>query len=328
MEIKKLCDKIYQVGLPLRGNPLKELNCCIIKGETRNLVVDTAFNQEEAKGILLEALKELDCPLEKTDSFLTHCHSDHSGLLYAIKTPENCCYASRIDGDMVNAPYRPGYRNEGMAAAGPRMGFVQTATELANAHPAAANRCPQPIEFTFVEEGDVIDLGGFRFEVVDLSGHSPGQIGLYEREKHILFVGDHILGQITPNITYWNDDFDALAVYLKNLKKVRGMRVEHMFGAHRFHVSSHTERIDQLLAHHERRLNEVRALLREGRSTAFEVAAGMHWDFGGGVFLEFPLTQQWFAAGEALAHLEYLYHVGEAKRVREDRLLRYSPAQG
>ena len=82
-----------------------------------------------------------------------------------------------------------------------------------------------------MEEGDRIDLGGFCFEVLDLAGHSPGQVGLYEPEKQLLFVGDHILGKITPNITYWGDDFDALGIYMKNLRKVRAMPVQHMYGA-------------------------------------------------------------------------------------------------
>ena len=75
MEIKQIYPGIYQVQLPLRGNPLKELNCYIIKGSERSLVVDTAFNQEEARSILLGALEQLECPLSQTDSFLTHCLS-------------------------------------------------------------------------------------------------------------------------------------------------------------------------------------------------------------------------------------------------------------
>jgi len=158
---------------------------------------------------------------------------------------------------------------------------------------------------------------------VDLAGHSPGQMGLYEKEKGWFFVGDHILGKITPNITHWRDEFDALGTYMKNLKKVRAMEVTRLLSAHRFLVDDHRERVDQLLAHHDRRLAEVMRLLGEGRETAFDVAAGMTWDFGGGVFLNFPLTQQWFAAGEAMAHLEHLRHTGKVTRTEEGVLLKY-----
>ena len=65
MEIKQIYPGIYQVQLPLRGNPLKELNCHIIKGSERSLVVDTAFNQEEARSILRGRWSSSNAPFPK-----------------------------------------------------------------------------------------------------------------------------------------------------------------------------------------------------------------------------------------------------------------------
>ncbi|MDE6743820.1 MAG: MBL fold metallo-hydrolase [Lachnospiraceae bacterium] len=41
-------------------------------------------------------------------------------------------------------------------------------------------------------EGDVIDLGYWKFEVILTSGHTPGSIMLLEREKRMLISGDTI----------------------------------------------------------------------------------------------------------------------------------------
>lgn len=41
-------------------------------------------------------------------------------------------------------------------------------------------------------EGDVIDLGRWRFEVILTPGHTPGSIMLLEREKRMLLSGDSI----------------------------------------------------------------------------------------------------------------------------------------
>jgi len=41
-----------------------------------------------------------------------------------------------------------------------------------------------------VEEGDEIDLGDRRFEVLHLPGHTPGEIGLWEESTRTLFSGD------------------------------------------------------------------------------------------------------------------------------------------
>lgn len=43
-----------------------------------------------------------------------------------------------------------------------------------------------------VWEGDVIDLGRWRFEVILTPGHTPGSIMLLERERRMLLAGDSI----------------------------------------------------------------------------------------------------------------------------------------
>ncbi len=41
---------------------------------------------------------------------------------------------------------------------------------------------------------------------------------------------------------------------------------------------------------------------------------------------DFPLTQKWFAVGEAVSHLERLQAEGSVKRVLEDGVAAYYPA--
>ena len=43
-----------------------------------------------------------------------------------------------------------------------------------------------------VEEGDVFDLGGVQLEVLHLPGHTPGSIGLLDRQARILYSGDMV----------------------------------------------------------------------------------------------------------------------------------------
>jgi hydroxyacylglutathione hydrolase len=48
-----------------------------------------------------------------------------------------------------------------------------------------------------VWEGDVLNLGSYRFEVILMPGHTPGSIALLEKEKRFLIGGDSIqLGSI------------------------------------------------------------------------------------------------------------------------------------
>ncbi|MCR2045192.1 MBL fold metallo-hydrolase [Anaerosalibacter massiliensis] len=64
------------------------------------------------------------------------------------------------------------------------------------------NTPKESIDFIPLEEGNKIEIGDYSFEVVDIPGHTPGHIGLYERDKKIFFCGDYVLDRITPNIAF------------------------------------------------------------------------------------------------------------------------------
>ena len=79
-----------------------------------------------------------------------------------------------------------------------------------------------------VGEGDVFDLGGITLEVVELPGHTAGSVGLYWREKRVLYVGDAVncfLWLFLPEAT-------KLSVYRNTLYKVRDMDFEKMIQSH------------------------------------------------------------------------------------------------
>ena len=71
---------IYRIPVPLVGNPLKELNAYLLKGEDGNLLIDTGFRQPACREALFAGLRELGIRRGETEVLLTHLHSDHSGL--------------------------------------------------------------------------------------------------------------------------------------------------------------------------------------------------------------------------------------------------------
>lgn len=319
----ELMKNIYTFPIPLKNSPLKWINCYLIKGE-RGLLVDTAFNQPESEQAILDALSTLGMSIEETDLFITHMHVDHSGLVERLKRPQNHVYASRTTAQMIDRFQQPEHwdwivRNNL---------YTGTPKEEAlpyNEHIAYSNRPAKTIEFSIVAPGDHLSVGEYDFEVYDLEGHAPGQTGLYDAKKGILFCGDHILGKITPNITAWDLEKDYLAIFLKNLDRVDALGLQHLYTAHRELPEDISKRISELKMHHAQRLDEVREIIHKHGSgvTAYEVAKEMTWSIKKG-FLDFPKTQKWFACSEALAHLQHLYFIGELKVEREGDLLRYS----
>ena len=113
-------------------------------------------------------------------------------------------------------------------------GFPEDELEKAFAdHPGKRYRPQGPLDFTILKEGDKINAGDYSFRCIETPGHSPGHMCLYEDEKNILVSGDHILFDITPNITCWLDFKNALKSYLISLEKVSTLDVSLVLPGHR-----------------------------------------------------------------------------------------------
>lgn len=323
-------ENIYLNEIPLPNNPLKSINNYIVKGDEFDLMVDTAFNLPLCVESMDRILEELDVDPRRLKLFLTHLHSDHSGLASALAERGATILMGEIDARLVSemceedsVHWRKLIENAHL------QGLDEDHLSIQD-HPGFRFRPRSPIKAQITKEGDIIEVGEFRFEVIDLHGHTPGMQGLYEREKKILFCGDHILGKITPNITFWSFEVgDSLGTYFEHLEKVRALPIEHLFSAHRFLVEDVPARIDTLYAHHAERLKETVDCLRtHGPSTVRTVTRNLSWDIRSKSWEDFPKSQKWFASGEAMAHLEHLVAKGEVVRdLRHDGVLLYHLAK-
>ena len=83
---EKIRENLYRLEIPLVGNPLKTLNSYLITGE-RNLLIDTGFREEPCREAMMRELAVCGAEPEKTDIFLTHLHSDHTGLSTELHRP-------------------------------------------------------------------------------------------------------------------------------------------------------------------------------------------------------------------------------------------------
>lgn len=308
---------IFQIQVPLINNPLKELNAYLIKGEERNLLIDTGFNNEKAYNALMDGLKELNTDLNNTDVFLTHSHSDHTGLASVVKNQYNKVYMSKQDGIRTNAMLLSKYWDWYISMQ-KEMGFPDDCKILFEDQPAYLHRHNSAVDFTYLKHGDILNIGEFSFEVVDLKGHTPAHIGLYEPNKHLLFSGDTILAKITPHISRWDGKYDYLGCFLDTLSNVKKMKLERVFTSHRKEVEYPYERIDQIITHHQNRLHTILEILSEKESNIYNISHGVKWDFAGGNFAEFPKTQKWFAANEVYAHLLHLETIGKVVKIKDE----------
>ena len=317
MAVEEILPGIYRIEIPLPRSPLKALNSYLIKAAERFLVIDTGWRQEECQNIMLSHLEKLKVDLRRTDFFITHLHADHLGLVADLATATSTVYFNQKEITIISdgtfgmrwPEYCKFYQSHG---------FPEDHLEKAlDSHPGQRYGLKQPIDFRTVKEADTIDIGDYSFRCIETPGHSPGHTCLYEPSKKILISGDHLLQDITPNITAWLEMKDSLKEYLASLDKVYPLDVDLVLPGHRNAWHNHRKRITELQEHHQARLKEIISALEEGGKTAFETAPYVTWNIDYRSWEQFPAPQKWFAVGETIAHMEYLE--GKKRLQRESR---------
>jgi len=310
---------IYRIQLPLPQNPLRAINAYLVKGPDRSLMIDTGMNRPECIGAMQAALAELTVDRTRLDIFATHLHSDHIGLVSWLKTPSSRAYLHPADQAVILDPDHWA----AMAASAGVHGFPDAEATLQR-HPGKKYLFAGRPDFTPLREGDVLSVGRYAFRCVETPGHTAGHLCLYEPRTRLFFSGDHILDSITPNISAHTETRDPIAEFLASLDKVAAYDIALVLPGHRNPIPDPRRRIAELTAHHEARLAEVAAILARGPQTAYQVASRMRWSISYSRWEEFPAPQQWFATGEALAHLLHLERKGEITRGWRDGMAAFS----
>jgi len=309
--IEEILANLYRIEIPLPKSPLKTLNSYVIKSSERNLIIDTGWNQEECMNAMQTGLKELGVDIRKTDFFITHLHADHLGLISDLITDTSKIYFNQPDADRFKA----GFLWEDFVSFARLNGYPENEIQaVTHSHPGFKFKSKENLVFHILKEGDTINIGDYAFKCVETPGHTGGHMCLYEPNKKIFVAGDHILNDITPNIQLWSYEWDPLKEYLGSLHKVYELDIELVLPGHRGIFRNCKERIQQLKHHHEKRLDEIISVLEKGGKNAFQVASQMSWYIIYDSWDLFPVSQKWFAIGEAIAHLKYLEEKGIIQR--------------
>ena len=319
----QLAKDLYTFPIPLPDSPLKWLNCYVIRPEKgRCLLIDSGFRHPVCQEALLAGMEELNLDPKNTDVFFSHAHADHCGNAELLMDSGCRIFLSDVDREVFDNWDKQDKRlniiralKEGLppdTQASPMMGW--------GARRLTADE---------VHDGDVITCGDYRLKCLLTPGHTPGHMCLYDEEKQVLFLGDHVLFDISPNITFYEETEDSLGSYLESLRKVRDLPVRLALPGHRtLGTISVAERVDQLLRHHQRRLQEsVRTIEEMPGITAYELAMHLRWKIRADSWEEFPSSQKWFALGETIAHLDYLLQRGLVEYSVENRVRHYRVTQ-
>ncbi len=305
---------LFRIEVPLHGSPLKWINTYVVPSSRRTLVVDTGMLRSECEAAWLNGLGELGVDLRRTDVLLTHIHADHSGLAGVAARRGARILMGRHELDVL-AAFEDRERFLGvMRNMGSAFGLSEDEMALAERrHPGLRNSPELYPPMEPVDDGVTLEVGDFSFQAIYTPGHTPGHICLWEARRGLLLSGDHILGDITPNITTWPGVTDSVGDYLESLDKVDRLGSVLALPGHRSPVHDPRDRIRELRRHHSRRLEEVLTLLEDGPQSVCELASRMTWDIRAENWAAFPIAQKWFACGEAASHLDHLQVSGRVR---------------
>lgn len=319
-QMEEVLPSLWRIPVPLKGNPLKELNSYVILGGHdgaggKNLLIDTGFRTKECREALEEGLSCLKTGMRDTDILLTHLHADHCGNGPDLVEKGSRMFISRIDGKLMTGQHQWGgveKLHEHRAARLEKNGIPRPMIQQMLDCTPSRSMAPDPGygDYTFLDEDDVIEAGRYRLKAIYTPGHTPGQMCFEIMGTGAMILGDHVLFDITPNITDWPGVEDALGDYLDSLSKIDGYDVVLPLPGHRKRGDFHG-RIEEIKAHHRQRLEECCQVIKGlGKAKLYDIAGKMTWKIKADGWDGFPPAQRWFALGECLSHIDHLKRIG------------------
>lgn len=224
-EFQRIDDDITLIWEP-HVAPLIRCNIWHVRGGERDMLVDTGLGMAS----LRDAARHLfEKPLT---AVATHAHYDHVGGFHefpdrAIHGAEAAKVAAGFDASLF------GNAGDDALLDSIRAAGYEVPDELFTALPdpgydPASYVVPAAPATRTIGEGDVIDLGSRRFEVLHLPGHSPGSIGLWEAGSGVLFSGDAIYDGPLLDELPGSD----VAAYVATMKRLRELPVDVVHAGH------------------------------------------------------------------------------------------------
>ena len=321
---------IHRIPLPLPNDGLRAVNVYAVADEDGWTLVDSGWALAQARDVLEAALAELGGGFEDVRRFLvTHIHRDHYTQAVVLRRE----FGTRI---ALGRGEQPGLEAINRSDAEPaqrdrlrRAGAHELLRRLENMpHPAAD---PSVWEFPdeWIEDGAEIAVGGperpRRLRALATPGHTRGHVVFADDDHGLLLAGDHVLPRITPSIGLEPASARSpLTDFLVSLRLVRARPDAALLPAHGPVGMRVHERVDELLVHHGERLDATLAAVREGRSTAHDVAEVLPWTRRRHRLDELDPFNAMLATLETAAHLQVLVERGLVTAEEQDDVVRYA----
>jgi glyoxylase-like metal-dependent hydrolase (beta-lactamase superfamily II) len=310
---------VHRVPLPLPLDGLRAVNVYVLETDAGLTCIDAGWAIQESRELFGTSLRSIGHDLSDITRFLvTHVHRDHYTQAVTVRSEFGRATVelgigerSTLDllngGPLENHPTVTRLERAGApdVAAGWSQMFEGRDPELEMWGPPDS----------WLEGDHLIEVGERTLRAVPTPGHTAGHFVFADEQAGILFAGDHVLPTITPSIGFelaFRDD--PLGDFLGSLHTVRQLPDLRLLPAHGAVTESSHTRIDELLAHHDHRLDLCRDAVVPDGSTAYDVAQRLTWTRHERALDELDLFNCALATLETMVHLDLLVNRGQLTR--------------
>ncbi|HEY6786239.1 MAG TPA: MBL fold metallo-hydrolase [Trebonia sp.] len=326
---EQLTDGVFRIPLPMPGDHLKAVNVYALQAADGLTLIDGGWAQPAARAALEAGLAAIGTrPSSIKQILVTHAHRDHYTLAVMLRrefgTPIALGTGERASIETLTSEVPvPNFGSQMQllraAGAGELARFAEDQVNYVD-----PKRDGWEVPDQWLDAG-IMPAGGSELTVIPTPGHTSGHLVFADLPRGLLFSGDHVLPHITPSIGIETVPTQApLASFLESLALVRTLPDLMLAPAHGPVTASSHARVDELVAHHDARLAEIRdAVIAGGEQPALSIAVRLGWTRHRREFRDLDRFNQVLAIGETIAHLTLLCRSGLVRQRTEGELALY-----
>ncbi len=299
--LSEVASDVFELRLPI---PFEDglVNVFLFRDGDEADLLDCGMNSEESLDAIHAALVQLGAKKLRR-LVVTHIHPDHYGAAGALAGEGRAdLYIHRLEVPLVHPRYVElehlveQVRTYLLVNGVP----VDEAEVLSNSQRALSQVVKTAEPAVQLDGAELLELGRRRMRVEWTPGHSPGHICLFDDQSGLLFAGDHILPELSPNIgLHPQSTPNPLADYLDGLRRMAQLEPARVLPAHGRPFSDAAGRVAALVKHHRRRLGQIEEIVGAEEKSAWQVAVET-WGPRDNLY------EKRLALQEGLAHLQAL----------------------
>ena len=319
--LTEVTEGVFELRLPI---PFEDglVNVFLFADGNEADLLDCGMNSDESVTAVDEALAHIGARRLRR-LVVTHIHPDHYGAA-GIFAGEGMAdlYIHRLEVPLVHPRYvelehlvkevHTYLRVNGVPA--------DDAEVLSNSQRALSQLVKTAEPAVQLDGAESLQMGRRHLRVEWTPGHSPGHICLYDENEKVLFAGDHMLPELSPNIgLHPQSTPDPLHEYLDGLRRLAAYEPELILPSHGRPFKDAPTRVRVLEAHHRRRLDQIVEIVGRGKKSGWEVALEL-WGPRDNLY------EKRLALQEALAHLQALAVDHRLRKSVTPNSVRWTPA--